>query len=99
MTTRQLTFHPAAIAEAEEVSLWYSKRSELAATRFVEEFKLTCRKILKSPGRWPESSKGTRHVKLPCFPFSIVYRIVGTRVEVIAVAHGHRRPEYWKERL
>lgn len=99
MIARQLTFHPAAIAEAEDVSRWYRKRSRMAATRFVEEFKLTCRKILRVPERWPESSKGTRRAKLPCFPFFLVYRVVGAKVEVIAVAHGHRRPEYWKDRL
>lgn len=99
MTPRQLTFHPAAVAEAEEVSRWYRKRSKVAAARFVEEFKLTVRKILKTPERWQESSTGTRRAKLPCFPFFIVYRVVGVRVEVIAIAHGHRRPEYWKDRL
>jgi hypothetical protein len=76
MTARQLTFHPAAIAEAEDVSRWYGKRSKL-----------------------PQSSKGTRRAKLPCFPFFLVYRVMDARVEVIAVAHGHRRPEYWQERL
>jgi hypothetical protein len=33
MTTRQLIFHPAAIAEAEEVSRWHRNKSKLAATR------------------------------------------------------------------
>jgi hypothetical protein len=37
--------------------------------------------------------------KLPCFPFFLVYRVMDARVEVIAVAHGHRQPEYWQERL
>jgi plasmid stabilization system protein ParE len=99
MTARKLIFHPAAIAEAEDVSRWYGQRSRLAATRFVDEFKLTCRKILRNPERWPQSSKGARRVKLPCFPFFLVYRVVDGRVEVIAVAHWHRRPEYWQERL
>jgi toxin ParE1/3/4 len=99
MITRQLTFHPAAIAEAEDVSRWYRKRSKMAAARFVEEFELTCRKLLRNPERWPQSSKGTRRVKLPCFPFFLVYRILDGSVEVIAVAHGDRRPEYWRERL
>jgi plasmid stabilization system protein ParE len=99
MTTRQLIFHPAAIAEAEEVSRWYRNKSKLAASRFVQEFKLTCRKILKAPERWPASSNHTRRTKLPCFPFFVIYRVVGTRVEIIAVAHGHRQPEYWKTRL
>jgi toxin ParE2 len=95
----QLTFHPAAIAEAEEVSRWYRNRSKRAANRFVEELKLTTRKILNAPERWPVSAAGTRRAKLPCFPFFVVYRVVETRLEVIAIAHGHRRPEYWKERL
>jgi hypothetical protein len=75
MTALQLTFHPAAIAEAEDVSRWYGQRSKLAATRFLDEFKLTCRKIPRNPERWPHSSKGIRRVKLPCFPFFLVYRI------------------------
>jgi len=99
MTTRQLIFHPSAVAEAEDISHWYRRRSLRAAARFVEEFKLTTQKILKAPERWPTSSRGTRKAKLPCFPFFLVYRISDSKVELIAVAHGHRRPEYWKDRL
>ena len=32
------------------------------------------------------------------FPYSLVYRVEGDRVYVIAVAHWSRRPDYWKER-
>ena len=32
------------------------------------------------------------------FPYSIVYRLEGDRIFVIAVAHWSRRPEYWKDR-
>ena len=99
MTARQLIFHPAAIAEAEAAARWYRERSRTAATRFVDELKVTVGKILKAPQRWPKSSKDMRKVKLPCFPFSIVYRITNTRIEVLAVAHGRQPPEYWKDRL
>jgi hypothetical protein len=33
------------------------------------------------------------------FPFSIVYYTVDDIVRVVAVAHGKRRPGYWRRRL
>jgi hypothetical protein len=35
----------------------------------------------------------------PRFPFSLVYRVLESEVEVLAVAHGKRRPGYWRSRL
>jgi plasmid stabilization system protein ParE len=32
------------------------------------------------------------------FPYSIVYRIEGDSILVLAVAHWSRRPGYWKQR-
>jgi hypothetical protein len=32
-------------------------------------------------------------------PFSLVYVLRGDDVEVVAVAHGRRRPGYWRSRL
>jgi hypothetical protein len=32
------------------------------------------------------------------FPYLVVYREVSTGLQVIAVAHGRRRPGYWKNR-
>ena len=33
------------------------------------------------------------------FLFTVVYREQTTIVEVVAIAHGRRKPGYWKERL
>jgi plasmid stabilization system protein ParE len=33
------------------------------------------------------------------YPFIIVYRIAADRIEIVAVAHGKRRPGYWRRRL
>jgi hypothetical protein len=32
------------------------------------------------------------------FPFGLVYRLGVEEVQVVAVAHLHRRPGYWKSR-
>jgi hypothetical protein len=33
------------------------------------------------------------------FPFAVVYRELPSVIQVLAVAHGHRRPGYWKTRI
>ena len=32
------------------------------------------------------------------FPHSIVYAVLGQRLFIIAVAHGSRKPGYWRSR-
>ncbi len=49
--------------------------------------------------RWPTYLYGTRRYLLKRFPFVIVYRAAESRIEIIAVAHGRRRPGYWAARL
>jgi hypothetical protein len=38
-------------------------------------------------------------VKLPRFPYAVVYRDQPERIEIVAVANGARRPGYWRDRL
>jgi hypothetical protein len=33
------------------------------------------------------------------FPYSIIYRVAGEVLEVIAVMHHRRDPEFWRNRL
>jgi plasmid stabilization system protein ParE len=99
MSATSFSFHPAAIEEAISATRWYRERSRLAATNFVAELNEAIGRILKAPHRWPLSSRGTRKLKLPCFPFLVIYREVDGSVLVLAVAHGSRRPGYWKSRF
>ena len=32
------------------------------------------------------------------FPFTVIYRVTETTIQIIAVAHGRRRPSYWRTR-
>jgi toxin ParE1/3/4 len=45
------------------------------------------------------SGRELRRFVMRRFPFSIVYYIVDDIVRVVAVAHGKRRPGYWRVRL
>src|SRR5256885_8405028 len=84
MSAASFSFHPAAIEEALFAARWYRERSPLAATRFVAELNQTIDRILEAPHRWPRSAHDTRKLKLPCFPFLVIYREVEESVLVLA---------------
>jgi plasmid stabilization system protein ParE len=58
-----------------------------------------CRLIVQQPVLWRERLGGYRRVNCPVFPYYIAYVIRGDRIVVMAVAHAHRRPGYWRDRL
>jgi hypothetical protein len=33
------------------------------------------------------------------FPYDVVYQVEQDELQVLAVAHQHRKPGYWRERL
>lgn len=98
MTPGEVRFHPAAIAEADEAYRWYRARSAAASAGFLAELERAVLLISEAPERPASYLHATRRVLLRRFPFMVVYRLVDDGVQVIAVAHGRRRPGYWRDR-
>ncbi len=44
------------------------------------------------------TAKGYQRVNIKVFPYYIAFFACGDTVFILAVAHAHRRPEYWIER-
>lgn len=99
MAARSLDIHPAAFAELKSAVIWYREQSETAATKFAAELDRAIDLILATPRRWPVGEHGTRKFVLRRFPYAVIYRDKETAVQVLAIAHGHRQPGYWKDRL
>jgi plasmid stabilization system protein ParE len=91
-------FHLAA-KEARKAWLWYRARSKRVAQRFQQALEDTVLEIQVQPDRWPEYLAGTQFTRLHRFPYIVVFRELDSEVQIIAVAHAHRRPGYWKRRL
>ena len=93
--TRTLEILEEALEEAEEAARWYAERSETAAVGFTEELDAAIAQIELTPTAWPPYAYNTRRYVLRRSP-SVVYRVDANQVIVIAVAHAHRRPGYWR---
>ncbi len=96
---RELEYLEEALEEAEAAARWYAERSSAAAMGFSDELNAAESAISQLPDTWPSFEHGTRRYLLRRYPFSIIYRVESDRLLIVAVAHGHRRPGYWKMRL
>jgi plasmid stabilization system protein ParE len=94
-----LEYLPEALVEAEAAARWYASRSLKASTGFAEEIDTAISAIVRLPAAWPTFDHGTRRYLLRRFPYSVVYRLERDRILIVAIAHGHRRPDYWRSRL
>ena len=93
-------FHPAAEAEhLESVAYFESKRPGLGAS-YLAEFERTIDTACGAPHRYPvEKQPDVRRIRMKRFPFTILFRESLGNVQVLAVAHHRRRPQYWLGRL
>jgi toxin ParE1/3/4 len=89
---------PEALDDLRRNERWYAARSESAASALLAEFDRAIQLIGSSPAIWPRWRRGTHRFILNRFPISLVYRIEGPAVFVVAVAHAKRRPEYGRLR-
>jgi plasmid stabilization system protein ParE len=99
MQNKVVEFQLGAALEYDSTFEWYLERSEVAASRFIVEIELALVAIGENPQRWPLWRRGTRKFILPNFPLSLIYRELPSKIQIVAVAHGKRRPDYWNDRL
>ena len=91
-------FHPLAADEAQAAERWYREQNETASGRFQRELDRAIGRVSEQPEAGSPYLGNTRRVFLRRFPFSVVYRLRGGDLEIVAVAHARRRPGYWQAR-
>jgi plasmid stabilization system protein ParE len=88
-------------AELEAAFDYYEARSKGLGHRFLDDYVHGTHVIAEAPQRWPSDASDVRakRYRLDHFPYSLVYQVFQDHVLIVAVAHAHRRPGYWHERL
>jgi plasmid stabilization system protein ParE len=99
MASKPLRFHPQAEQEYLTSLAWYRERSLIAATNFESAFDRAITRISEAPQRWPIYIADFRKYTLRQYPFNIVYQDFPSQIVIFAVAHGRRRPGYWRDRV
>ncbi len=89
---------PQAADEFEDAVVHYEEKQPGLGRRFRDEVDQQMRWILEHPDIPRLRPAGYRRVNLKVFPHYIAYFETGATVWVLAIAHGHREPEYWIDR-
>ncbi|MDQ6652671.1 MAG: type II toxin-antitoxin system RelE/ParE family toxin [Acidobacteriota bacterium] len=85
--------------EVDDAVLWYNKKAEDVGREFLDEFDRAVRLVRSHPLALTEIESGIRRCLFARFPYALIYGIDEETVVVIAVAHLHRQPRYWAERI
>lgn len=102
MTT--LAFHPAARAEAVAAAVYLEVEREGYGEKFERELADLCERIICHPSSgslladYP-SEFDVRAFPMSTFRYSLIVATVDGVAMIYAVAHQHRRPGYWRDRL
>lgn len=88
----------AAQQELEEAAAWYEAQRTGLSAEFLDEFDRGIGRIAEYPNAWKLLGKRTRQYRLNRFPYGIIYQVRTDEILIVAIAHLHRRPEYWRDR-
>ena len=77
---------------------WYQERRDGLGFEFLGEIKAVLERITDNPLRHPEIYRSARRSLVRRFPYAVIYIFESGNVEVIAVAHVKRNPEFWQRR-
>ncbi|MCB2022872.1 MAG: type II toxin-antitoxin system RelE/ParE family toxin [Burkholderiaceae bacterium] len=95
----QLIVHPAARRELDAALEWskatFGRRT---AARMQRRFEQAGRMLMREPAIGTSASRGARKLPLSSFPFTLVYRVEGSVIHVLALMHQSREPGYWVDR-
>jgi toxin ParE2 len=88
-----------AAAELDEAIAYYNAQAPGLGDAFLLEALRMLDLIKRHPDAWHPLGNNTRRCRLSRFPYAVVYARDSDELLVVAVAHQHRRPEYWRDRL
>jgi toxin ParE2 len=94
----EIEFHPSARVELDASVNFYESRLKGLGMRFLAAVEEATERIAASPGAGSPLAGEFCKRLVPGFPFSIIYRTCDEQVYLVAVAHQHRRPGYWRRR-
>ena len=89
---------PAAV-ELDEAVRYYDHQLPGLGYRFFQETAAAIERILYMPEAWTKVGKRTRRCMLKGFPYALLYVQEEQEILIAAVAHLHRDPKHYRNRI
>ncbi len=95
----KILFSKLAKFEMEDAARLYDLAYPGLGKSFKNEVKKAAIRIAEYPQAWSVERGEVRKCLLHRFPYKLLYSIESDHIFIIAVAHQHRKPDYWVDRL
>ncbi len=93
-----IRFVDIAETELDQAVQWYNAQAPGLGDAFLVEVMAAADRITRYPDAWQSIGEGLRRCRLTRFPYALIYSIEESAPLVLAVAHLHRAPHYWRDR-
>lgn len=95
----RINFSRLARLEMDDAALLYELSHPGLGKNFKREVKKAVLRIAEFPKAWAVERGEVRKCLLHRFPYKLLYSIERDHIFIIAVAHQHRKPDYWIDRI
>jgi plasmid stabilization system protein ParE len=95
----QVIFLTIARDELAETKRFYNRQQQGLGEFFQREAEAAAGLIQERPHAWQIEIEPVRRFIFDRFPYKLLYVIRAERIVVIAIAHQHRQPDYWIDRI
>jgi len=85
--------------ELDDAVEYYNAQSAGLGEQFPLEVLRTLERIRQYPEAWHSFTQNTRRCQTQRFPYGVVYQILESKILIVAIAHLHREPGYWRNRI
>ena len=95
----KIEFLPLAKSELEDAVKYYNLQLPSLGDRYKSELKATIKRVAIFPTAFLEVKPEIRRCIMHKFPYNIYYSIQNNIILILAIAHQHRKPDYWIDRV
>lgn len=91
----KILFSKFAKQELDDAFAYYETEQPGLGFLFKNEIKSSLKRITEHPDAWSIEINEVRKALLHRFPYKILYSIEKDCILILAIAHQHRKPDYW----
>lgn len=78
---------------------YYERQRAGLGSEFRDEARATVLRIQQFPRAWHPMGDAIRRCQMQRFPYCVIYAPLEQEIVVIAIAHLHQEPTYWRHRV
>lgn len=96
---KNVQYHPLFDCDVREAAGWYDRRSNGLGTAFTALVRQRVDEVIANPERFARLPSGCRYVRIPRFPYIVLFDVHDRELFILGVVHTARSEEKWHERL